>query len=40
MCCDVDDVGALYLLLAAARKYGFCIGGIAVKDAAGFLLSN
>ena len=31
MCCDVDDVGALYLLLAASKRYGFRIGGIAVN---------
>ena len=31
MCGDVDDVGALYLLLAASKKYGFNIGGITVN---------
>ena len=31
MCTDVDDVGALYLFLAAAKKYGFRTGGIAVN---------
>ena len=31
MCGDVDDVGALYLLLNASKKYGFSIGGIAVN---------
>lgn len=31
MCGDVDDVGALYLLLCASKKYGFRIGGIAVS---------
>ena len=31
MCGDVDDVGALYLLLAASKKYGFRIGGITVN---------
>jgi len=31
MCGDVDDVGALYLLLSASKKYGFNIGGITVN---------
>lgn len=31
MCGDVDDVGALFLLLSASKKYGFNIGGIAVN---------
>lgn len=31
LCGDVDDVGALYLLLDASKKFGFRIGGIAVN---------
>ncbi|MBO7310213.1 MAG: nucleoside hydrolase [Clostridia bacterium] len=31
MCGDVDDVGALFLLLSASKKYGFRIGGITVN---------
>ena len=31
MCGDVDDVGALYLLLDASKKYRFNIGGITVN---------
>lgn len=31
LCCDVDDVGALFLLLDAAKKYRFELAGIAVN---------
>jgi hypothetical protein len=31
MCGDVDDVGALYLLLSASKKYDFNIAGITVN---------